>query len=137
MIMIHLRFDIEPVGKGRPRFIRQGRPYTPAKTREYEAALIRLMRRAYRMPVMTGPILLVARFWMKAPKTGKKHGLPHVCTPDTDNLIKAVCDAGNEILWADDSQIYGMKVMKHYTPTGKLPGIDLWMIERPSMKGKA
>lgn len=26
----------EPVGKGRPRFTRQGRAYTPAKTAKYE-----------------------------------------------------------------------------------------------------
>ena len=39
MKRIDFWFQGEPVGKGRPRFTRQGRAYTPKKTRDYELKL--------------------------------------------------------------------------------------------------
>ena len=37
LIKVEIEVSGQPQGKGRPRFTRNGRAYTPDKTREYEA----------------------------------------------------------------------------------------------------
>lgn len=38
--------------------------------------------------------------------------------PDIDNLLKFVMDAGNGVLWKDDSQIYKVDMEKIYSVKG-------------------
>ena len=38
--------------------------------------------------------------------------------PDIDNLLKFVMDAGNGVLWKDDSQIYKVDMEKVYSVNG-------------------
>jgi len=54
-------------------------------------------------------------------RTGKNAGILkdnapkwHIGTPDTDNLIKFVCDSLNSIFWKDDSRICGVEARKFY-----------------------
>lgn len=84
-----------PVPKGRPRLTRTGHAYTPARTVAFE----RLVRQcataamAGREPV-TGRLAVAIDF-----------AVPDRRRSDIDNLAKGVLDAGNGVLWADDSQI--------------------------------
>ena len=74
---------------------------------------------------LTGTLYLKIRFCMPYAKkwyrTGKYAGslkdnspYEHIFTPDIDNLLKFVMDAGNGVLWKDDCIIYGCQIEKVY-----------------------
>jgi Holliday junction resolvase RusA-like endonuclease len=53
--------------------------------------------------------------WSKAKRQQAESGdLRPVNKPDIDNYIKAVMDAGNGILWVDDSQVCELHSIKVY-----------------------
>ena len=128
--MIHWQFTVPgtPKGKGRPRFGR-GRAYTPKTTVEYER-LVRLCAEDQLGDIkpLSGPVYLsvTATFpipvsWPKAKKELAQAGLLwHTARPDGDNILKIVCDALNEMMWLDDSQVCLAKVSKKY---GREPGV--------------
>lgn len=70
--------------------------------------------------VITGPIVLSGLFLFPRPKRllWKKREMPRVAklgTPDPTNLMKAVEDSANKILWKDDSQIINYRnILKLY-----------------------
>lgn len=112
----------KPTAKGRPRFTRSGRTYTPAKTREAENVLLKAYllttksKAATDLPVS---IELTATFqppksWSKAKQAQALAGeLEHTSRPDFDNLAKLI-DGLNGYAWLDDSQIFSAKVLKKY-----------------------
>lgn len=118
-----------PVAKGRPRMTRQGRAYTPAKTRLAENAI-----KAYLMSLGVEPregpldvsvfaILPITQSWPQKKKADALAGLiSPTSKPDLDNICKLVLDAANEILWRDDSQIVKLDLCKAY---GGKPGYIL------------
>lgn len=102
-----------PVGKGRPRFTRQGHTYTPDKTREFErrvkAAFIKSGEATFKPN--TKLILTVVAYMpipASLPKKVKRKlfNEPHSKKPDLDNIIKAVSDGLNGIAFEDDSKIW-------------------------------
>ncbi len=123
--MILLDFDIEPVAKGRPKFTKQGRAYTPAKTRKFEEALsllaIAQMRRGDH-EMRTGPVVVDLTFSFVPPKSWpdwKREAaiagsIRNTSKPDLDNLTKCL-DAFNGIVFEDDSQISSIVAKKRYT----------------------
>ena len=53
--------------------------------------------------------------WSKAKRQqAESKDLRPVGKPDLDNYIKAIMDAGNGILWADDSQVCELHSIKAY-----------------------
>lgn len=49
-------------------------------------------------------------------------GMPHIKTPDIDNLIKGLFDSLNKVAWADDNQVFQItNVKKVYSD---YPGIE-------------
>lgn len=57
-------------------------------------------------------------FEMPIPKSSKaKAGSPHTKKPDIDNLLKFILDAGNGLLWKDDSKIHSITAVKVYSST--------------------
>ena len=111
---MELFIPITPVPKGRPRFSRQGHAYTPGKTRDYEEAVQFFMRSKYRGKPLEDALAVKMFFHLPRPKSSKRR-FP-VCRPDIDNFQKAIMDAGNGILWKDDSQIVHIIVSKIYAP---------------------
>jgi len=111
----HYRFLIDPVAKGRPRFSKHS-IFTPAKTRIYERQLRELMAYHWQRTPLNEPIYLDVIFCIKKPKSVKRE-LPCV-KPDGDNLLKAIKDAGNGILWKDDSLITQARYRKRYSDIG-------------------
>lgn len=123
-----------PGAKGRPRFTRSGRAYTPAKTLKYEGYLKSLMAEAMQdKPPLTGPVRVDLRFHMPEPKSMPKRDqgrhLPHVKRPDLDNLVKSVLDAANGVLVLDDSSVYAMTAAKQYSAT---PGVEIRLLQGPA-----
>jgi Holliday junction resolvase RusA-like endonuclease len=67
-------------------------------------------------PFYKGPLHLNVTFFMKMFKTGKQRpGQYHVFKPDTDNMIKFICDICNNLLFHDDSQISSISARKVYS----------------------
>ena len=112
-----LNFDVAPEPKGRPRFTRTGHAYTPKKTSDFEKkiawmAKARLQSCGIVKPIQSA-IELEATFFLAKPKSVKNRDYP-VVKPDLDNLLKAVLDALNGILYEDDKQIVRIVASKAY-----------------------
>lgn len=117
----------KPTGKGRPRMMRSGHVYTPAKTASYEA----LVQGAFRnenpeATPLTGPVRVTIRACFQVPKSWSKIKqaravdrwyMPTV-KPDADNIAKAVCDALNGLAYIDDTQVVSLQVLKEYVDDG-------------------
>lgn len=123
---LELQFIVpgEPQGKGRPRFTRQGRAYTPAKTAEYEARIAGLAAAAMRP--FAGPTALpcyvridaykgIPKSWTRAKRLRAMEGQEIPGKPDLDNVAKAVLDALNGLVYADDVQVVRLLVTKQYS----------------------
>lgn len=98
---------LKPRPKGRPRFVKakivngrfvKGHAYTPSSTREYEKQLEWHFRTSCKEP-WKGLIDLGIQFHTTS-------------RGDADNLAKAVLDAGNNILFLDDSQVVRLTTEK-------------------------
>jgi len=126
--IVQFRISGDPQGKGRARsFLRGGHisHYTPAATRSYEG-MIRYAaqeamagREMFRDPVDIG---IFAVFGVPASYSKKKQA---ACLsgeirpgkkPDIDNCAKAVTDACNAVVFADDALIVKMVATKVYGP---------------------
>ena len=129
--MNSLTFTIpgQPVAKGRPKFARQGgfvRAYTPEKTVAYET-LVKLAAgeaMAGAAP-MQGPLALLLLLYVQIPKSTTKRDRAAIEAgrflptkkPDIDNVLKAITDAMNGIVYLDDAQIVTVTVTKIYADT--------------------
>ena len=108
-----------PQGKGRARMTRSGHAYTPEKTRSYESAVAWAAAQAMvGNPMMVGPVAIrVEAFFVKPKSWSKKKAAAttlHTGKPDWDNIGKALSDACNGIVYADDSQIAEASITKRY-----------------------
>jgi len=120
----HIVLEGKPISKARPRFTRQGRAYTPGKTKEYEQQLrsIALQEMADREPTeMPCTMKILAQF--EVPKSWPKYKQRDALTgegnwrpgkPDIDNIAKAVLDAFNGVVFKDDALVYKIEVEKRY-----------------------
>lgn len=119
----------KPVGKGRPRAAQRGKHitlYTPKATVIYESTVALAASQAMAgRPLIEGPVealmtmvLPVPASWSKRKQADAMNGtvMPEV-KPDMDNVIKAIFDAVNGIVWNDDVQVVGLRVRKVYGAT--------------------
>ena len=118
----------EPQGKGRPRFARSGRTYTPEKTAAYEKAAALAYKRRYQGKSFEKgvPLEMRIRAYCKVPQSASKAKRADMLsgmirprkTPDADNIAKIICDALNGVAYHDDAQIVRIAVEKYYGATG-------------------
>ena len=114
----------QPIGKGRPRFTRTGRVYTPEKTRRYEHRLAGTASNymvLHQLEPTTMPCQMVikAQFqipksWTKAKKLQAEQREIFPGKPDIDNVAKIVLDSFNGVVFEDDAQVYELRVLKGY-----------------------
>lgn len=115
--MISFTVPGTPVAKGRAKVTTINgfaRMYTPAKTVSYEStvALFASQAMAGRKP-LDGPVSLSVHAVFAIPASWTKKRLrahldnPEyvIKKPDFDNLIKALCDGMNGVVWVDDCQV--------------------------------
>lgn len=111
----------ECVAKGRPRYTRFGRAYTPKKTADFEQ-FVKQQIKSQGAEMSKGPfettILVfkeVPKSWSKAKKEKALLGeiLP-TSRPDLDNYVKSIWDACNGVLYDDDSCIVNLHAKKRY-----------------------
>lgn len=124
---IFLIIEGEPVGKGRPRAFRAGsgvRMFTPGKTKDYEQLVqAEAIKAMMGKPPIVGPVELrlslacsVPASWSKAKRDKALAGeIVPTKKPDIDNVVKAVCDALNGIVWHDDVQVTDLIVRKRFS----------------------
>ena len=128
----------EPVGKGRPRFVRRGnftQTYTPQKTKTYEDE-IRMMAKAaigssepLETPVTVAIYIRVgipASFSKQKRKDALEGILKPTKKPDLDNIAKCFLDAMNKIIYLDDKQVVNLHVTKVYAET---PAVEVMVKE--------
>lgn len=114
----------EPVGKGRPQFVRAtGAPRTPAKTKAYESLIAVCFQEKY--PDWTESTDMVAveitayfsipKSWSKKKQNQARANLIRPTkAPDADNIAKTK-DALNHIAWKDDAQVVDELIHKRFS----------------------
>lgn len=124
----------QPVGKGRPRAFRMGtgiRMHTPEKTASYENLVATAAHGAMqgRAPiegachVQMDIRLMVPLSWSNKRRNEAFDGKVFPTKkPDADNVIKAIFDALNGIVWQDDVQVVQIEASKRYSMT---PGVHV------------
>ena len=115
-----------PIPEGRARFTKNGRAYTPAKTRAWKQLVRKAATEAAIEAALFGPLSGALRmsldFTMPIPPSWTKRRqaeasaqfIRPIGKPDTDNLAKAVMDGCNEVLYFDDAQIVALSIRKRY-----------------------
>lgn len=116
------------VGKGRPRFnTKTYTTYTPEKTKAFEEKLKMYFIKKYRKPgVSENPFKIKILIEFKPPKSTSKKMLQKLCDtpytkkPDLDNIIKAILDSLNGLVYKDDNQITQIISEKKYGLTDRI-----------------
>lgn len=92
----------------------------PPESRAWKRAAASLMRNHARSP-LEGAVAVTIDAIFAQPKSRRRSASFSRCTArngDADNIAKAVLDAGNGILWHDDSQVVQLVVHRWYAPSG-------------------
>lgn len=122
----------QPVGKGRPRIGKVGahaRMFTPAKTVNYEG----LVAYAAQLAMRGGALIdgacdaklridcQIPASWSAKKQAAAAAGeIRPITKPDVDNIVKAIFDALNGVVWKDDVQVVALRVEKRYST---VPGV--------------
>ena len=127
----------EPQGKGRPRVSTIGghaRMFTPAKTAAYEG-LIATAGSAVMgsRELIKGPVMIEIRILLSIPPSWSKKkqaaalagNVMPTKKPDFDNVLKAICDGLNGVVWKDDVQVVDVFAKKRFADT---PGVHVRII---------
>ena len=123
-----------PVGKGRPRAAKRGKHitlYTPEKTVSYEGKVALAASQAMvGRQLLDGPVVVCLDIHMPVPASWSRKAraealadiAPPAKKPDADNVLKAICDAINGVVWIDDVQVVDCVIRKRYRET---PGVQV------------
>lgn len=124
----------KPLGKQRPRVLKNGHTYTPDKTVNYETLVRQLYIENYFGKKLEGPIKAVVTAYMYIPKSESKKRKRKMLKneilpckkPDWDNIGKIITDALNGLAYEDDKQIVDARVVKLY---GDRPRVEVELEE--------
>jgi Holliday junction resolvase RusA-like endonuclease len=123
-----------PIGKGRPRFAKRGehvRVYTDEKTVNFENLVKLFASQAmagltpFKRPVALSMVIVmqIPASWSKKRQDLALRGLIGATTkPDVSNVLKAIEDGMNGIVYDDDKQIVGGGFSKQY---GLIPRVEV------------
>lgn len=140
-MLISFEIPGEPVPQGRPRVTKTGVTYYDSKTKEYRELVKRCATIAQTgRESLTGALALVVdcefpvpESWPKYKRQEALNGQWHIRRKDVDNVVKAVSDSCNGIIYDDDSQIAVVIGTKSYSsePKTKVKVIELNEIQNP------
>lgn len=104
----------KPMPKGRPRFSRRGGKvvtYTPRDTEIYEMNVKALAQLAMmNKDMFEGPVkVTITAYFAHKKKTGW-----HISRPDLDNIVKAIMDGLNGVVFSDDAAVAQLVASKQY-----------------------
>lgn len=124
----------QPVGQARGRAVptaRGIRVMDPERSKTWKrtaAVLMQSAARRARWGVAQGPVAIEVDAVFQRPRSlrsAPKTRLWRPSTPDGDNLLKALQDAGNGVLWRDDALVVDARVRKWYAAPGEPPCVEL------------
>ena len=127
----------EPQGKGRARIGKVGnfaRMYTPAKTVAYEGLIALAAQDVMQgRELIGGPVMIELRIVHSVPQSKSKKWkaqalageIPCTKKPDADNVLKAVCDALNGVVFKDDVQVTDGSFRRRW---GAIPGVHVRIV---------
>ena len=118
-----------PFALKRARHSRAGgfvRTYDPKENVSWKGSAGVFMRQAIGHYIFPGPVRLTVTAKFPCPKTDERKRDPRperwsMSQKDADNILKAVGDAGNGILWLDDRQVVEATVRKRIAAQGTAP----------------
>lgn len=121
--MIRLVIPGKPLGKQRPRVLKNGITYTPKETVDYEALIKQLYITQYFQKRLSGQLRIIITAYFPVPASAPKKikeamqngGIRPGVKPDWDNIGKIVTDALNNLAYHDDKQIVEATVRKYYS----------------------
>ena len=122
---IYIEFEVpgKPVPKGRPRFAGRagcnGAPivYTPKNTVDFERKVARAaeaVMTSHHYDPTEDAVAIRVDFFFRRPKSVPPSRKWPTVKPDLDNLLKAVVDGMNGIVYADDKLIVSSTESKQY-----------------------
>lgn len=104
---VHFIVPGRPIPKERARIRKDGRAYTPKRTREYQTLVGWCCRQAMgARPPFSGPVTVGICLRYRA-KTRPA---------DVDNCAKAILDGLTGVAWEDDLQVSGLMVFRSVRP---------------------
>ncbi len=123
-----IRFTVpgQPQGKGRAKIVKIGgfsRMATPTKTVAYEGLVAHAAQESMAgRPLLEGPLTVSMALDCQVPASwsAKKQRMAlageirPTTKPDMDNVVKAIFDGMNGVVWRDDVQVVGLTVAKQY-----------------------
>ena len=126
--MMELVIYGEPIPQGRPKFTKSGHAYDPQRSKNYKT-LVRFwvtqhLKKINGWKPLENALWVDLTFYFGIPTSWKKEKRikasqgrirPTVRNGDIDNMIKAILDANNGLLWVDDSIITDLSARKRYT----------------------
>jgi len=129
-----IRFVVpgQPQGKGRPRVGNIGghaRMFTPAKTVAYEGVIgLHAQIAMANRDLLDEPVLVrmfvacqVPASWSQRKQRDALEGrLFPSSKPDVDNVVKAVFDGINGVVWRDDVLVVDLELKKRYSSTPRV-----------------
>lgn len=80
----------------------------------------------WQMP--SGPVHLVATFYLPRPQSLPKRVQHHLKKPDLDKLVRSVKDALTKVVWHDDSQVVSIEAAKQYADAHETPRVTVEVI---------
>lgn len=140
--MIAFTVPGQPQGKGRAKIVKIGgfsRMATPQKTVAYEGLVAHAAQLAMAgRPMLEGAVSVnlfidcqVPASWSQKKQRQALAGEVFPTTkPDVDNVVKAIFDGLNGVLWRDDVQAVDCRIRKRYAATPCVR-VEVWPIDEP------
>lgn len=142
--MITFTVPGQPQGKGRPRVGKIGthaRLFTPQKTVAYEglvahaanAAMVVAHQQPFTDAVAANVFIdcqVPASWSQKKQRMALAGEVLPTTKPDSDNVVKAIFDGCNGVLWRDDVLVVDLRVRKRYSATPAVR-VEVWPVVEP------
>lgn len=130
--MVRFFVSGKPQPKERPRFGKNGKPFTPKKTKSYESRVAYYAAQAmHPLKPIEGAVSMTIRCDIIAPiswsdkkrKSAVDGKIKPTTRPDIDNYLKAVLDGCNGVVYLDDNQVTSVYITKRYVESNA--GIEI------------
>jgi len=144
---VRFRVQAEPIAQGRPRLTTvagMARAFDPKKSKQWKAFIkdvaMKAMKDAGYDRPLEGPLCARMRFGFALPKSSYRKRTPrlrswHTKRPDIDNLVKAIFDACESVIYINDTCIAKMVVDKIECAQGEAPFVSVLFQQMDSFTG--
>ncbi len=118
----------KPLPKGSLKHVGRGRLVEQTKVKGWMAEIRKHITEAYGVdgPLFEGPVAVELAFTFPRPVAAKNRLYPHMRSAgDIDKLVRAVLDALQPVVLADDSLVVQLTALKLYESDLYAPGVEI------------